>query len=114
MPGTEQKTGDITQTSLSSRLHLQGGEAEKEGMQEHPSKPVTCWRKHWGKGLGDISLKSGHLSRGEPPQPLCTGEPAKSRAMLVDGGGLSRTWRMALSCREKAAAGGNRAQLGTV
>lgn len=89
------------------------GKQRKKGSKSTP-KPVTCWKKHWGKGLGDISLKSGHLSRGEPPQPLCTGEPQKSRAMLVDGGGLSRTWRMALSWGEEAAAGGNRVQLGTV
>lgn len=41
------------------------GRAEKEGMQE-PPKAVTCWRKRWGKDLGDISLKSGRLSREEP------------------------------------------------
>lgn len=34
--------------------------------------------------------------------------------MLGDGGGLSSTWRMALSCGEEAAAGVNRAQVGTV
>lgn len=36
----EQETGGATQTSPSSRLHLQGGEAEKEGRQEHPQ---TCY-----------------------------------------------------------------------
>ena len=66
------------------------------------------------KDLGDISLKSWRLSWGEPPKPLCTGEPRKSRATLVHGGGLSRTWRMALSCREEAAGDGNETQLGSV
>lgn len=36
VPGVEQETGGVTQTSLSLRLHLRGGEAEKEGMQEPP------------------------------------------------------------------------------
>lgn len=51
VPGAEQETGGITQTSLSSRLHLQGGEAEKEGMQEHPQ---TCYllEKALGERLG--------------------------------------------------------------
>lgn len=90
------------------------GKQRKKGCKRAP-KPVTCWRKHWGKGLGDISLKSGHFSWGELPQTVCTGEPRKSRAMLGDGRGLSRTWRMALSCwEEEAAAGGSRAQLGPI
>lgn len=56
--------------------------------------------------MGDIGLKSGCLSRGEPPKSLCVGELRKLRATLGEDGGLSRTWTMALSCGEEAAADG--------
>lgn len=51
VPAAEQETGGVTGTSLSSRLHLQGGEAEKEGTQE---SPPTCYllEKAPGERLG--------------------------------------------------------------
>lgn len=60
------RQGGITGTSLSSRLHFWGGEGRERGVQESP-KPITCRRKRCEKDLGDTSLISGRLSRGEPP-----------------------------------------------
>lgn len=67
MTAAGQETGGVTGTSLSSRRHLWGEEDRGRGDARAPPKPITCWRKRWGKDLGDITLKSGRLSRGEPP-----------------------------------------------
>lgn len=57
VPAAEQETGGVTGTSLSSRLHLQGGEAEKEGMQESP--PLPAGESTGGKAWGPSVLSQG-------------------------------------------------------
>lgn len=90
--------GPIEHRSISELGTASGSREGRGRAKQEFLKTCTCWRKCCGKDLGDIPLKSGRLCRGEPTYPLCTGEPRKSRAMLVAVGGLSRTCRMALSC----------------
>lgn len=96
----------LTVGFIGGQRHCRAGDSfwssEGRGRDEQDTlRACTCRRKRWEKDLGDVPLKSGRLSRGEPAYPLCTGELRKSRAMLAAGGGVSRTCRMALSCGKR-------------
>lgn len=96
----------LTVGFIGGQRHCRAGDSfwsrEGRGRDEQDTlRACTCRRKRWEKDLGDVPLKSGRLSRGEPAYPLCTGELRKSRATLAAGGGVSRTCRMALSCGKR-------------
>lgn len=59
VPAAEQETGGVTGTSLSSRLHLQGGEAEKERTQESPPNLLPAGESTGGKAWGPSVLSQG-------------------------------------------------------